>query len=64
MTSSAISLWRERGCGFEVCLCVVLCCVVDSNPYQLSCPGIVERSLLGVVDLFALPCLSTSLPSC
>ena len=19
--------------------CVVLCCVVDSNPYQLSCPG-------------------------
>ena len=27
----AIAQW------FEVCL--VLCCVVDSNPYQLSCPG-------------------------
>ena len=24
---------------YEVCLCPVLYCVVDSNPYQLSCPG-------------------------
>ena len=29
----AIAQW------FEVCLYLVLCCVVDSNPYQLSCPG-------------------------
>ena len=23
----------------EVCLCLVLCCVEDSNPYQLSGPS-------------------------
>ena len=40
--------------------------VVSSNPTQGSSSYFLwkERAVLGVVDLFALPCLSTSLPSC
>ena len=39
---------------------------VGSNPTKGSSSSFLlkERAVLGVVDLFVLPCLSTSLPSC
>ena len=51
-----------------------LCCV-DKVACNFKCMGVMcacdaiemafsHKAVLGVVDLFALPCLSTSLPSC
>ena len=57
---------RELLC-FRVWACKVSACValygLNSLVYT---PGLLEphEAVLGVVDLFALPCLSTSLPNC
>ena len=39
VTGTLFHHWYTIEQWFEVCLCPVLYCVVDSNPYQPSCPG-------------------------
>ena len=37
--NAKVHIFRMREQLFEVFLCLVLYCVVDKNPYQLSVPG-------------------------